>query len=340
VRAGLAIVLFAVAATASCGSGNATSSTGTTLAPASTAPASTAPVTVSNRGMSSTTVESASGPRQRTESPLPVAVQEAGAAVAGGRLTVVGGYDTARNSTDGVFVFDGSAWTRGPSLPIAVNHPGVAAVGADVYVAGGFIPGGATNRVFVRRGVAAHWSELASMRRVRGALSLVALAGRLYAIGGRDGSLQVAVPEVFDPRAGRWSDIAPMPAPRNHGAGYLDGGVVCVAGGRTPDTSAAIDCYDPGTASWSSRAGLPVGTSGAAAAAVDGTTIVAGGEPASETHLVAVVQTLTRATWSQTPMLVPRHGAAFTVYRGRMWACGGATAPGFQAVATCTSIGP
>jgi hypothetical protein len=115
---------------------------------------------------------------------------------------------------------------------------------------------------------------------------------------------------------------------------------VCVAGGRTPDTSAAVDCYDPATMTWSNRATLPAGTSGAAAAVVDGTTIIAGGEPASEAHLVAVVQMLTRATWSQTPMLVPRHGAAFAVYRGRMWVCGGATAPGFQAVATCTSIGP
>ena len=71
---------------------------------------------------------------------------------------------------------------------------------------------------------------------------------------------------------------------------------------------------------------------------IDGATIVAGGEPADETHIVDAVQKLRAGAWSSTPMLVPRHGAAFAVYRGRMWACGGATAPGFQAVATCTSI--
>ena len=37
-------------------------------------------------------------------------------------------------------------------------------------------------------------------------------------------------------------------------------------------------------------------------------------------------------------MLVPRHGTAFAVFRGRLWVCGGATAPGFQAVSTCTSL--
>ncbi len=131
-----------------------------------------------------------------------------------------------------------------------------------------------------------------------------------------------------------------MPTARNHVAGYVDGRVACVAGGRTPDTSTAIDCFDPVTASWARRATLPTGTSGAAAAVVGGLTIVAGGEPASETHLVAVVQQLTGAAWTDTPMLAPRHGPAYAVYRGRLWACGGATAPGFQAVATCTSILP
>ena len=85
-----------------------------------------------------------------------------------------------------------------------------------------------------------------------------------------------------------------MPTPRNHVAGYVDGAVACVAGGRTPDTSAAIDCFDPATSTWAHRATLPAGTSGAAAAVIDGVTIVAGGEPANETHLVDRVQMLTR----------------------------------------------
>ncbi len=232
--------------------------------------------------------------QQRNEPSLPVAVQEAGAAVTGGHLYVVGGYDNARNSTDGVFVFDGSTWSRAPSLPIAVNHPGVAALGGDVYVAGGFTPAGATNRVFVRRASSTGWTELASLHRARGAPALVPLAGKLYAIGGRDRSVQVAVPEVYDPVTSQWVDIAAMPAPRNHVAGYVDGGVVCVAGGRTPDTSAAVDCFDPVTATWARRATLPVGTSGAAAAVIGGATIVAGGEPAGETRIVGVVQILRR----------------------------------------------
>src|SRR5262249_59938276 len=86
---------------------------------------------------------------QRYEADLPVARQEGAAAVAGARLYVIGGYDSARNSTKDVFVFDGTRWRSGPALPIALNHPGAAAVGGRVYVVGGFTADGATDRAFV-----------------------------------------------------------------------------------------------------------------------------------------------------------------------------------------------
>ena len=266
-------------------------------------------------------------------------IQEAGAASTGGRLYVVGGYDAARNSSAAAFVFDGSTWSAAPSLPIAVNHPGVAAIGGDVYVAGGFTPSGATNRVFTlsaRRNLAAS-SHRCTLR--AGALALVSLRGRLYAIGGRDRSAQIAATEEYDPGSGTWKVLPDMPAPRNHVAGYVDGARACVAGGRTPDSSAAIDCFDPATATWMHRLTMPTATSGAAAVVFGGVTFVAGGEPAGETSIVGVVQESRAGVWNSTPMLVPRHGTAFAVYRGRLWMCGGATAPGFQAVDACTSLG-
>jgi hypothetical protein len=266
-------------------------------------------------------------------------IQEAGAASTGDRLYVVGGYDVTRNSNAAAFVFDGSVWRPAPSYPIAVNHPGVAAIGGDVYGAGGFTPNGATNRAFVLAAGSGKWRELARLHVARGALALVALRGRLYAIGGRDRSVQIAPTEEYDPGSGTWKVLPDMPAPRNHVAGYLDGTLVCGAGGRTPDSSAAIDCFDPATATWVHRLTMPTATSGAAAVVFGGVTFVAGGEPAGETSIVGVVQESRAGVWTTTPMLVPRHGTAFAVYRGRLWMCGGATAPGFQAVDTCTSLG-
>jgi hypothetical protein len=275
---------------------------------------------------------------QRYEAPLPVAIQEAAAASTTGRLYVVGGYDAARNSSAATLVYDGTAWHDGPALPIAVNHPGAAVIAGAVYVAGGFTPNGATNRVFVLEHGATSWRELAPMRRSRGALALLSLHGHLYAIGGRDGTNQVATPETYDPQAGAWTDLPAMPAPRNHLAGFVDADLICVAGGRTPDTTGAIDCYDTTTAAWHTQATLPTATSGAAAALINGVTLVAGGEPSNETRLYQSVQAFQAGNWTTEPMLVPRHGTAFAIFGGRLWTCGGATAPGFQAVPTCTSI--
>jgi hypothetical protein len=275
---------------------------------------------------------------QRYEPPLPIAIQEAAAAVSANRLYVIGGYDASGNSSTAVFEFDGRSWQGGPALPIALNHPGAAAIGGAVYVAGGFTPSGATNRAFVLNPGARNWCELPSMQRPRGALALLAVDRRLYAIGGRDGTNQVAVPESYEPKTQTWTDLPAMPEPRNHVAGYLDQGRACVAGGRTPDTSDAIDCVTPGVAAWHSRGTLAVPTSGAAAGVLDGVTVVARGEPDNETSLVGVVQLLNHGIWTTNPMLVPRHGTAYAIYRQRLWACGGATAPGFHAVSTCTSL--
>jgi N-acetylneuraminic acid mutarotase len=193
--------------------------------------------------------------------------------------------------------------------------------------------------VFALTDGVSQWQELAPLQRARGALSLLAFQGRLYAIGGREGSVEVAIPERYDPGTNAWSDLPAMPDPRNHTAGYVDGARLCVAGGRTPATSAAVDCFDPQRSQWNRVAMLPRATSGAAAGTSNRTLLVAGGEPSGETNLVDVVQLKRGAAWTTEPMLVPRHGTGYAWFNGRLWLCGGATAPGFHATATCTSMG-
>lgn len=278
-------------------------------------------------------------PSQRVEAALPTAIQETAAAATPTRLYVAGGYDTARNSSSAVFVFDGSRWTGGPALPIVANHPAAASIADDVYVAGGFMAGPATDRVFVLSRGATTWRELAPMRRARGALALLSIGGRLYAIGGLDGTTQVAVPEVYDPAKGTWSDLPAMPHPRNHVGGYVDGALACVAGGREPATNATIDCLDTATLTWRPPISMATGTSGAAAGVLNGLTVVAGGEPSNEKSIFGVVQELRAGAWTTQSMITPRHGTGFAVFGHRLWMCGGATAPGFQAVSTCTSMG-
>jgi N-acetylneuraminic acid mutarotase len=275
---------------------------------------------------------------QRVETSLPSAVQETAAAATATNLYVIGGYDANGQSVASVFVFDGARWADGPTLPIAVNHPAAAVLNGDVYVAGGFTSGSATNRVFVLARGATAWTEVSSMHASRAAAALLAVGQYLYAIGGLAGSTQIAQVERYDPATNAWTDLTQLSHPRNHVAGYVDGQLACVAGGREPSTSNSVDCLDTTTTSWRPGIPLPTPTSGAAAGLVNGVLTVTGGESSGETALVPLVQELRGISWSSQPMTDPRHGTAYAQFQGRFWMCGGATAPGYHASTTCTSM--
>src|SRR5713101_6388279 len=223
-------------------------------------------------------------PAQRMETSLPVALEESGAAASGGKLYVVGGFDAAGNSLRTVWIFDGSAWSAGPRLPLGLDHTSAATLDDHVYVAGGHSFGRDSARFFRLDG--SSWTELAPMRHPRGGHTLLAAGSRLYVIGGNNAAANVAPAEVYDPKAGHWTDLPPLPAPRNHVAGFVYGPDACAAGGRSPTTS-RVDCYDALISAWVRFPDLPQPTSGAGSAALDdGIIVILGGEDAQETRTV------------------------------------------------------
>lgn len=270
---------------------------------------------------------------------LPVALEEAASAVAGGKLYVIGGFDAAGNSLRTVWVFDGTVWTAGPRLPIGLDHTSAALLDDHVFVAGGHSFGHDSARFFRLDG--SSWTELAPMKHARGGHALLAAGNSLYVIGGNTVAANVAPAEIYDPQTGHWSDLPPLPVPRNHVAGFVYGPDVCAAGGRSPTTS-RVDCYDPLISSWVRFPDLPQPTSGAGAAALDdGRIVILGGEDARESRIVNQYSVLSAAgPWTALgAMLVPRHGFELALFLGRAWACGGGLQPGLHPVATCTSIG-
>jgi N-acetylneuraminic acid mutarotase len=275
---------------------------------------------------------------QRYEPPLPEPREEVGSAATARRFYVIGGFDVAGRSRAEVYVFDGDSWTAGPALPFAVNHPAAAALGGSVYESGGFAAGATSSRVFRLDVGAASWQEIAPMHHARAAHALVADGRFLYAIGGRTGSGLVASTERYDPTDNTWTDLEPVSTPRHHVAGFVEHGMSCIAGGRAPATTAAIDCFDPRTTHWIRRGALPMRTSGAGVVFLGTTLIAAGGEDARETSLVNTVSRLVDGHWQSQAMLEPRHSFAYAIFHGRIWACGGGNAPGLHPVATCTSI--
>lgn len=277
-------------------------------------------------------------PVQRMEASLPVSLEESGAASAGGRLYVIGGFDAAGNSLRTVWVFDGSAWSAGPRLPLGLDHTSAATLDDHVYVAGGHSFGSDSPRFFRLDG--AVWTELPRMHHARGGHALLAAAGRLYVIGGNNAYANVAPAEVYDPETNAWSDLPSLPTPRNHVSGFVFGADVCVAGGRSPART-RVDCFNFESSSWMRLPDLPRATSGAGATTLeDGSAVILGGQDAQETRINDQFARLPQPeAWvSMDAMLVPRHGFELAVFEGRAWACGGGSQPGLHPVATCTSI--
>ncbi|HKW59319.1 MAG TPA: kelch repeat-containing protein [Candidatus Dormibacteraeota bacterium] len=272
------------------------------------------------------------------EPALPAPVEETGAAAAGGKLYVMGGFNAAGASLSTVYVFDGGSWSVGPRLPLPLDHPSAATLDDHVYIAGGHSNGTDSARLFRLDGD--RWSELAPMHFARGGHALVPASGRLYAIGGNTAAGNVGTVEEYDPDANTWAAVGTLPQPRNHVMGFIGARGPCVAGGRSP-TTAHVDCFDPVTRRWTQVVNLPVATSGGGAATFDdGTVIVAGGEDAAEARLVDEYVVHVPQGWASAgPMLAPRHGFELALFNGRAWACGGGSAPGLHPVATCTSLG-
>jgi hypothetical protein len=269
---------------------------------------------------------------------LPVPLEEAAAATAGGKLYVIGGFDAAGNSLQTVWVFDGSAWSAGPRLQLGLDHSSAAVMDDHVYVAGGHNFGRDSARVFRLDG--GSWTELAPMHHARGGHALLAAAGRLYAIGGNTASANVAPAEVYDPGSGAWSDLPSLPTPRNHVSGFVFGANVCVAGGRSPATT-RVDCFNFESSAWARLPDLPRPTSGAGATTLDdGSAVILGGQDAGETTISdQFARLLNTDGWSSAgAMLVARHGFELAMFQGRAWACGGGSQPGLHPVVTCTSV--
>lgn len=224
---------------------------------------------------------------------MPASRGETAAAVADGRLYVVGGMtglDFAASSRVSVYDPSRDSWRAGPSLPEARHHAAAAAFNGSLYVSGGADPGGtpsATLWVLPQGGAA--WQALAPIPEARLGHRMVAFDGRLFVVGGvagartepgtdpsgmADGSVL-----VYDLATGAWSAGAPIPLSRDHLSVVVADGEIWAIGGRAGGVNhARVDIYDPDADAWRVGPELPDATSGAAEAVVNGWIFVSGGE--------------------------------------------------------------
>jgi N-acetylneuraminic acid mutarotase len=112
-------------------------------------------------------------------------------------------------------------------------------VAGKLYVAGGNAGGGAvTGRVEVYNPASNSWSTIPSMPTPRVASAGGLIGGKLYVVGGRNGSTYFNTVEVYDPLTSTWTSAAGMPTTRGAlGVGVISGALYAI-GGRNAATTA------------------------------------------------------------------------------------------------------
>jgi hypothetical protein len=280
---------------------------------------------------------------------LPQARGEAAAAVAerdeGALVFMVGGFTGLGRVSARVDVYDPAegVWHTGPPLPAPRHHPAAAALGGDVYVSGGAATGLATTGerdLWVRRAGATGWESLEPMPEPRFAHRMVAVAERLYVVGGHARTNAVL---VYSPEEG-WSTGAELPQARDHlGAVAVDGEIWVLGGRHDGRLLDRVDVYDVAADRWREGPPLPARISAAAVGVTDGGISVVGGEDPDPLRgwVSARHWRLDLATgeWAAGPPPILRtHGAADAVVDGGLHVLGGASRQGLWSALSWSSL--
>jgi N-acetylneuraminic acid mutarotase len=184
---------------------------------------------------------------------LPGPRSDSAAVVVNGTAYVVGGFSGSGMTKDVVATTDGRTFRVVGRLRVGVRYPAVAAVAGQVYVVG----------------------------------------GALATTEGTAAGAQTAAVQRFDPRSGKVTVVATLPAPLAHAMAFGIGDALYVAGGRRGATAVrAIDEIDLRTGRTTVVGRLPQAVSDAGVAVVGDGVWLVGGEtsgPGAPTSAVVAV---------------------------------------------------
>jgi N-acetylneuraminic acid mutarotase len=252
-----------------------------------------------------------------------------------GKLYVLGGYPSSRQTVRTVQIYDiaSNRWELGPQLPQPNNHGMAAAVNGKIYLIGGQLTAdqeGYVDTVYELDPAMGMWAEKARMPTARSGGVAVVHGGKIYVAGGR-------VPRgsdfaAYDPATNRWEVLPDLPTQRNHITGAAINGRIHVVGGRlgnglSPLKTDAHEVFDPQTRTWTTAAPMLSGRSGINGVVARGCFHVWGGEaPTGMTPQHEYYDPRTDR-WSSLPdMPIPIHGVVGSAFVDDLiWVTGGGT---------------
>jgi len=188
---------------------------------------------------------------------LPQAIHHPAVASDGKKVYVIGGLTgIAARPVDDVYVFDPekNAWELAGRLNDFRGAAAAAFLGDRLHVIGGITTAGVDGVFEYYVPERGGWNGLKSMPTSRADFAAVSAAGKIFAIGGRKGSVarSLASVDAYDAKELKWETAGELAGPRSGHSAVENGGKIYVFGGESKDgVVGTVETYDPKKKEWS-----------------------------------------------------------------------------------------
>ncbi len=234
-------------------------------------------------------------------------------------------------------------WSEAPAMLHARAAHAVVLTGDALFALGGTGAGGRPV-LEVERFDGRRWqAETVLPGRGLNAPAAAVVGRRIYLIGGFDMATNVPTDRVsvYDLDTHRWSEAAPLPAPRGgHAAAVLDGTIHVVGGGNSVSTIADPDAFDPAAGRWTRLAPLPRAEGSPAALAHGGKLYAIGGRSGPSDFGEVYLHDTSRDTWASGPPIEPRGTAGAAEWCGAILLFGGESQALGKSLASALRLDP
>ncbi|CAH1646093.1 unnamed protein product [Spodoptera littoralis] len=170
------------------------------------------------------------------------------------------------------------------------------------------------------------WEELSPMGIARIQPGVATLGGRVYAVGGEQGSQILANGEVYDPQTDKWSNISPMKEARcEFGLTGWNGNLYAFGGWVGSDMGSSVEVYDPVADEWTLVGRMPEPRFGMGVINFEGLIYIVGGCTHTWRHTrdLLCYHPASRKWHSLKPMHHARSQAAAVVLDNYLYVIGG-----------------
>ena len=286
-----------------------------------------------------------------TESLMPTARYNLGAAAVNGKIYALGGHkaNVGAIGTNEQYDPTTDTWTPKTSMPTPREAFAIAVWQNKIYVFGGLGPSGMITTTHVYDPESDSWSTKASLPTSRIFLSASVVNDKIYLIGGESSpsNQTISKNEVYDPLENSWTTETPLPTSVcGHVSAVIDDKIYVLGGYAESGTTNLNQVYDPVSDTWTNKTTMPNGVEFAAGGATSGVNAskmiyVFGGSSSSESALdYTQAYNPQNDSWTAgSPMPTGRNNLAAGIVEEKLFAIGGLSIYALKTTEEYTPIG-